>query len=84
MFLANLDVSAAELAGFQPLLQALDQAGVEVRFDQPPRAGVYGLYEPQKKRLWVSPLTKPLGIFQRTLLHEAVHAAQACPTGVPG
>ena len=39
MFLANLDVSAAELAGFQPLLQALDQAGVEVRFDQPPRAG---------------------------------------------
>ena len=66
----------------QPLQRALERAGVEVRIAPPPRQGVYGLYQPRHRRLWVAPITGPLGIFRATYLHEAVHAAQACsPSG---
>ena len=66
----------------QPLQRALESAGVEVRIALPPRKGVYGLYQPRDRRLWVAPITGPLGIFRATYLHEAVHAAQACsPSG---
>ena len=70
-----------------PELHQLDaelrRLGVEVRIQPPPKVGVYGLYQPSLKRLWVSPITKELGIFVRTYLHEAVHAAQSCPNGSP-
>jgi len=59
----------------------MQRIGVEVRFAPPPRAGAYGLYESGPRRLWVAPVTDPLGIFRQTLIHEVVHAAQACPAG---
>ena len=64
-----------------PLLQALQRNGVEVRIAPPPRAGVYGLYESGPRRLWVAPITDPLGILRQTFIHETVHAVQACPKG---
>ena len=64
-----------------PLQQALQRSGVEVRFAPPPRAGAYGLYESGARRLWVAPVTDPLGILRQTFIHEVVHAAQACPHG---
>ena len=64
-----------------PLLQALQRNGVEVRFAPPPRAGAYGLYESGPRRLWVAPITDPLGILRQTFIHETVHAVQACPKG---
>jgi hypothetical protein len=64
-----------------PLLQALQRNGVEVRFAPPPRAGAYGLYESGTRRLWVAPVTDPLGILRQTFIHEVVHAVQACPHG---
>ena len=64
-----------------PLLQAVQRNGVEVRFAPPPRQGAYGLYESGTRRLWVAPVTDPLGILRQTFIHEVVHAAQACPHG---
>ena len=66
----------------QQLVSALRQEQIEVRFEHPPKRGSYGLYSPSKRRIWVSPVTQELGIFRQTLLHEAVHAAQGCATGV--
>jgi len=63
------------------LLRAIQRHGVEVRFAHPPRAGAYGLYESGPRRLWVAPVTEPLGILRQTFIHEAVHAVQACPDG---
>ena len=34
-----------------------------------------------KKIVWVAPISVDMGIARQTLIHEAVHAAQACPTG---
>ncbi len=59
----------------------MQRIGVEVRFAPPPRAGAYGLYESGPRRLWVAPVTDPLGILRQTFIHEVVHAAQACPHG---
>lgn len=59
----------------------MQRNGVEVRFAPPPRAGAYGLYESGPRRLWVAPITDPLGILRQTFIHEVVHAAQACPIG---
>ena len=64
-----------------PLLRAMQRNGVEVRFAPPPLAGAYGLYESGPRRLWVAPVTEPLGILRQTFLHEVVHAVQACPKG---
>ena len=64
-----------------PLLRALERNGVEVRFAPPPRRGAYGLYEAGPRRLWVAPVTEPLGILRQTFIHEVVHAVQACPRG---
>jgi hypothetical protein len=55
--------------------------GVEVRFAIPPRLGAYGLYESGPRRLWVAPVTDPLGILRQTFIHEVVYAVQACPYG---
>jgi len=59
----------------------MQRIGVEVRFAPPPRPGVYGLYESGPRRLWVAPVTAPLGILRQTFIHEVVHATQACPHG---
>ena len=68
-------------ADLKPLVQTLQSKGFSLRIALPPARGVYGLFEAKTKRLWISPLTIPLGIVRQTLLHEAVHAAQSCPTG---
>jgi len=68
-------------ADLRPLVQTLQNKGFNLRIALPPARGAYGLFEAKSKRLWISPLTIPLGIVRQTLLHEAVHAAQSCPTG---
>lgn len=66
---------------FIPLVQALRQAGYQFRFETPPIAGAYGATDSLKKIVWVAPISVDMGIARQTLIHEAVHAAQACPTG---
>lgn len=68
-------------ADLNPLVQTLEHKGFSLRIALPPVRGAYGLFEARKKRLWISPLTIPLGIVRQTVLHEAVHAAQSCPSG---
>ena len=64
-----------------PLINLLKEKGFKVKFDYPPREGVYGLFQSKTKTLWISPVTFSLGIDRHTLLHEATHAAQSCPYG---
>ena len=68
-------------ADLNPLIQALQSKGFSVRIALPPVRGSYGLFQAQSKTLWISPLTIPLGIARQTVLHEAVHAVQSCPSG---
>ena len=63
----------------EPLLELLREKGFVVKFQKPPKKGVYGLFNSKNKILWVSPLSFELGIGRQTLLHEATHAAQSCP-----
>ena len=79
---ASLRAAAQDFpANLQPLVQALRRAGYGVRFAKPPIPGAYGATNARKKLIWVAPITVDLGIARQTLIHEAVHAAQACPTG---
>ena len=64
-----------------PLLDLLYEKGFKVHFQNPPKKGVYGLFQTKNKTLWVSPISFELGIGRQTLLHEATHAAQSCPYG---
>jgi hypothetical protein len=86
VFLASA-ILVSQLSAVDPdlvgLLLALRNYGVKVHFAPPPAGGVYGLYRPSTRELWVAPVTQDLGIFRQVLLHEAVHAAQSCPHGVP-
>ena len=66
----------------KPLVEVLQNKGFTVKVALPPIQGVYGLYRPETKTLWISPVTIPLGIARQTLLHEAVHAVQSCPSGM--
>ncbi len=68
-------------ADLQPLVKALKQYGFQVSISTPPARGVYGLFEPVRRRIWVAPITLELGIARQTFLHEATHAAQSCPSG---
>ena len=68
-------------ADWMPLVSALRQAGFSVRFAQPPIAGSYGATDARKKIIWVAPISVDMGIGRQILIHEAVHAAQSCPTG---
>lgn len=68
-------------ADWKPLVQALRMAGYEMRFSKPPVVGAYGATDSRRKIVWVAPISVDLGIGRQTLIHEAVHAAQACPTG---
>tara|TARA_B100002051_G_scaffold104418_1_gene99709 strand:- start:60 stop:467 length:408 start_codon:yes stop_codon:yes gene_type:complete len=74
-------ISAEFPAELRPLDAELRRHGFDVKLKRPPVKGVYGLYQPKKRRLWVAPITRDLGIFRQTYLHEAVHAAQSCPNG---
>lgn len=68
-------------ADVQPLIHELKARGFKLRWEAPPKLGVYGLFESRSRTLWVHPITFELGISRQTLLHEAVHAAQSCPNG---
>jgi len=68
-------------AELQPLLAALKRARYEVKLEQPPQQGAYGLTDSRKRRIWIAPISIELGIVRATLIHEAVHAAQGCPKG---
>ena len=36
----------------------------------------------EKKTIWLAPISVDMGIARQILIHEAVHAAQACPNGI--
>ena len=63
------------------LIKILNIKGFTIRNEFPPIKGSYGLYETKTKTIWISPITKKLGIYENVLIHEAVHAAQSCPKG---
>ena len=63
---------------FTHLKQLLEREGFEVRFQKPPQDGAYGLLDAKLKIVWIHPVVFDLGIAQPVLVHEAVHAAQAC------
>ena len=69
--------AAADLTALQ---QALLRHGFQIVVRQPP-GKAYGRFLPASKRLEISPLVRDLGITRPVLLHEAVHAAQSCPSG---
>ena len=60
------------------LRKSLSEAGYDVRFEKPPMEGAYGLVNKKKKIIWIAPITKEMGIFRTTFIHESVHAAQTC------
>ena len=68
-------------AELQPLLAALKRARYEVRLEQPPQQGAYGLTDTRTRRIWIAPISIELGLVRAALIHEAVHAAQGCPKG---
>lgn len=66
---------------FIPLIKALRSSGFQFRYSSPPVQGAYGATNARTKVIWVAPISVDLGIGRQTLIHEAVHAAQSCPTG---
>jgi hypothetical protein len=68
-------------AELQPLVAALKRARYEVRLEQPPQQGAYGLTDTRQRRIWIAPISIELGLVRAALIHEAVHAAQGCPKG---
>ena len=64
-----------------PLVNVLREAGYSVHFSKPPLAGAYGATDARKKTIWLAPISVDMGIARQVLIHEAVHAAQACPSG---
>jgi hypothetical protein len=69
-------------ADLQPVLQALQRFGFKVLLRPPPIRGAYGQFVSTSRTLWIAPITIELGIARQTLLHEATHAVQSCPSGV--
>ena len=69
------------LDDLKPLIDLLKVKGFTIKFEIPPKKGVYGLFQSKSKTLWISPITFELGIGRQTILHEATHAAQSCPNG---
>ena len=65
-----------------PLVNVLRDAGYTVDFSKPPLAGAYGVTDARKKKIWLAPISVDMGIARQVLIHEAVHAAQACPNGI--
>ena len=66
--------------GLISLQQALLRHGFRIEVRQLP-GRAYGRFIPTQKLLEISPVVHELGIAQQVLLHEAVHAAQSCPSG---
>jgi len=64
------------------LARDLERYGFRLRWAPPPAARAYGQYVPASRTLWVAPIAFDLGIGRQVFLHEAIHAAQSCPTGV--
>ena len=64
-----------------PLVNVLRDAGYTVHFSKPPLVGAYGATDARKKKIWLAPISVDMGIARQVLIHEAVHAAQACPNG---
>lgn len=64
-----------------PLVNVLRDAGYTVHFSKPPLAGAYGVTNARNKEIWLAPISVDMGIARQVLIHEAVHAAQACPNG---
>lgn len=74
---------AAPLDGqLHNLKVALARFGFNVVLEHPRQRRAYGVFEAKTKTLWISPLAFDLGIGKQVFIHEAVHAAQSCPTGV--
>ena len=69
-------------ADLVPLVNVLRDAGYTVDFSKPPLAGAYGATDARKKKIWLAPISVDMGIARQVLIHEAVHAAQACPNGI--
>ena len=65
----------------QDLVKALRSIDYVVRFEKTPLPGKYGLTDAKNKTIWIAPITIEMGIFRKTLIHEAVHAVQSCPSG---
>ena len=65
----------------QDLVKALRSINYNVRFEKTPITGKYGLTDAKNKTIWVAPITIEMGIFRKTLIHEAVHAVQSCQSG---
>ena len=65
----------------QNLMKALRSINYNVRFEKTPITGKYGLTDAKNKTIWVAPITIEMGIFRKTLIHEAVHAVQSCQSG---
>ena len=66
--------------GLLSLQQALLRHGFRIEVRQLP-GRAYGRFVSSQKLLEISPIVHELGIAQQVLLHEAVHAAQSCPSG---
>lgn len=69
-------------ADLSRLRTALQHAGFKVEFRHPSIKTAYGLFEGKTRTLLISPLAFELGIGRQVFVHEAVHAAQSCPSGV--
>ena len=77
LVLGPLSAAASDLSILQ---QALLRHGFRIEVRQPP-GKAYGRFLSKQKLLEISPLVQELGITRPVLLHEAVHAAQSCPSG---
>ena len=78
--LLGLPALPAPAADLEQLQRSLLRHGFTIEIRQPP-GQAYGRFIPAEKRLEISPLVQDLGITRPVLLHEAVHAAQSCPSG---
>ena len=65
----------------QDLVRTLRSIDYNIRFEKTPIPGKYGLTNAKNKTIWVAPITIEMGIFRKTLIHEAVHAVQSCQSG---
>ena len=87
---AVLVAAASHAAAAEPALAAdlsrlraaLQRAGFKVEFRHPSIKTAYGLFNAKTRTLSISPLAFELGIGRQVFVHEAVHAAQSCPSGV--
>ena len=71
----------AHAATIDELLKTLQRHGFRVEQRHPPKRQAYGQFIAARKLLLISPLATELGVARAVLLHEAVHAAQSCPSG---